>query len=136
MDLIIENIGWIGLILTVTFVLLYKKYSKDPNAFTGKYSGEIIIENGADTNQESIQKAMENSGFKEIEFNEKEEYYNAKTKWTFWSFGEHVKIKYRKVNEKFLIDYLSICALPTQVVDWGKNKRNFLRFRKELLKLS
>jgi hypothetical protein len=48
----------------------------------------------------------------------------ASTSVNLWSWGERVVIEF--FNDGILVT--SSCALPTQCIDWGKNKRNVKKF--------
>ena len=45
--------------------------------------------------------------------------------WNFFSYGEKISITFGQGGE---VKAHSECILPTQFIDWGKNKRNILRF--------
>ena len=45
----------------------------------------------------------------------------AKAKLSIWSWTENIEIK---INANGTIKIKSTCALPLQIVTWGKNKRN------------
>jgi len=52
----------------------------------------------------------------------------AKTRFNLWSWSEKIHI-YVADNQ---IDIVSECAMPTQIMDWGKNKRNVKKFVQNL----
>lgn len=45
----------------------------------------------------------------------------------WWSFGEDIEVHASDVNDALLIDVRSSCAFPTQIEDWGKNRKNVRR---------
>jgi hypothetical protein len=45
--------------------------------------------------------------------------------WSFWSWGERFLIH---VSARSTIEVRSECLLPTQCIDWGKNRANVERF--------
>jgi|SRR5262245_19989850 len=62
---------------------------------------------------------------------EREEIIQASTRISLWSWGERVTIEF------FPDDTLSItskCSLPTQCLDWGKNRSNVKKFIAKLRK--
>ena len=56
---------------------------------------------------------------------------------TFTSYGEKITITLTVINETSTqVHILSECGLPTQIVDWGKNKQNVTNIYKHLHKLT
>jgi hypothetical protein len=49
-----------------------------------------------------------------------------------WSFGEKIDIVLGTLNGAALIDITSTCIMPTQIADWGKNRRNVRMLFNEL----
>ena len=43
---------------------------------------------------------------------------------SFSSWGEQIRVTLTPQGENTLIDVYSECSLPTQVIDWGKNREN------------
>ena len=56
----------IFLMTLVLFVFLYKRATRDPNAITSKFTGEIDIQDYTDEVNDKIILALKNSGFKKI----------------------------------------------------------------------
>jgi len=54
--------------------------------------------------------------------------FEASSKVNIWSWGEKISINITKDN---MLTITSKCALKTQAIDWGKNKRNVKKFIKE-----
>lgn len=50
---------------------------------------------------------------------------HAETRTSMWSWGEKITVHVDGYNQ---VSMLSQCLLPTQLIDWGKNKRNVNRF--------
>ena len=46
---------------------------------------------------------------------------------SFSSWGENITILLTPVGEQTSVDITSECAMPTQIVDWGKNKENVFK---------
>ncbi|MBE6742513.1 MAG: zinc ribbon domain-containing protein [Ruminococcaceae bacterium] len=46
---------------------------------------------------------------------------------SFTSWGEQIRVTLTPQGDNTVIDVYSECSLPTQVVDWGKNKENTSR---------
>lgn len=132
MGLLVSYIGWILLIITVAIVFLYKRITKNPDAVTSKFSASKYINADLNTSLNLIKQALENSGFKEIRLNKLENCYFAKTKFSMSSFTELIEVQAIQKEGGTEINFKSICSLPTQIYDWGKNKRNFSKFEKKL----
>ena len=130
MNFIIENIGWLLIISTIAFFFFYKLFSKDPYALTSKY----IIEKEISFNSEKLPKkildSLKKSGFNKVGYDPDENKFYAQTKISLWSWTEFIMIQIQKDNSNTKMIFTSICALPLQIIDWGKNKRNARKFFK------
>jgi hypothetical protein len=135
MDLLVSNFGWILLILTVIIIFLYKKISNNPDAMTSKFKTRRKTKVDSISMRPIIKEALQNSGFKNIGFDEDENRFYAKTRFSMSSWSEYVEVKIDRSQNETEIEFKSICAMPTQIYDWGKNKRNYTKFESELKKL-
>ena len=45
----------------------------------------------------------------------------------WWSFGENIEVHVALVGEATIVDVHSVCLSPTQLEDWGKNRKNVRR---------
>ena len=44
---------------------------------------------------------------------------------SLWSWGENISIAMRPYNDmQTVVEVMSMCSMPTQVIDWGRNSRN------------
>ena len=44
---------------------------------------------------------------------------------SLWSWGENISITMSPYNDmQTVVEVMSMCAMPTQVIDWGRNGRN------------
>lgn len=109
--------------------------TKNPDAITGKYEATKTINGNPSENLELIKEALKNSGFKKVGVDQAENRFYAQTKFSMSSWSEYIEVYYRHDNFSTHLKFKSICTLPTQIVAWGKNKRNYKRFEKELEKL-
>ena len=135
MEIIKSNFGWILLAVTVIFIFLFKKILKNPDALTSKFEAEKTLEHTPSMILKIVSKALKNAGFNKVGFDEEENRFYAQSKVTMSSWAEYVEVKINGTENKTELVFKSICALPTQVYDWGKNKRNWKKFEKELNKL-
>ena len=124
MDLILENIGWILLLGIVAFIFIYKSLSRDPDALTSKYTKIEKIPGNSEGLPLKILKALKESGFRKVGYDPDTEKYYAQTKISIWSWTEFVEIQTRKEKDHIEMIIISMCALPVQIIDWGKNRRN------------
>lgn len=85
----------------------------------------------ADKNQlfEQVKTALEKCNFPIESMNESEGVIQAKAKFNLWSWSEKIVIK---IDDNGKVSMKSECSLPTQIIDWGKNKRNVKKFFKTL----
>lgn len=63
--------------------------------------------------------------FKIINIDEKSGVIHAKSKLNIWSWTEDIIVT---IEEDGQLNIKSECYLPTQILDWGKNKRNVRKF--------
>ena len=47
---------------------------------------------------------------------------------SWFSLGENIEVHATVVDGGLVVDVVSVCVLPTQIEDWGKNARNVRRF--------
>ena len=129
------NIWWLVFIAITAFIFIYKKVTKNPNAITSKFETTKKIQGLPQDNLKLILQALKNAGFNKVGIDEDENYFYARTKFSMSSFLEYIEVSYQNTQNKTELKFKSICALPTQIYDWGKNKRNFKKFEKEMEKL-
>ncbi len=82
-----------------------------------------------------IKEALKNAGFKKVGFDNEEFRFYAQSKFSMSSWAEYIEVKINNRENETEIKFKSICALPSQMIDWGKNKRNYKKFEIELKKL-
>ena len=135
MDISFYSLGWLLLALTFIFFILFKWIKGDSKALTAKYQTERNFCLPAENKREIIQKALENSRFKDIHFDEDSFIFYAKTKVSMSSWSELIEVKLIESKDETRISFLSVCFLFTQIFSWGKNRRNARRFFSELDRL-
>lgn len=126
--------GWLFLIVSVLFIFVYKKLSKKPDALTSSYEAEKTLPGNPANHLKRIDEALHNAGFKKICLDKEGSRFYAQTKFSIYSFSEYIEVAFLQNPGSTLLKFKSICALPTQIVAWGKNKKNYIKFRKELEK--
>ena len=135
METLIDYFGWILIALTVVFFILYKWKRNDSNALTAKYETEKRFKFNKNNKSKVILEALKKSNFKNIHFDEINSTYYAKTRVSIWSWSELIEVRITDNEEETRINFLSICSLFTQIISWGKNRRNARRFFDELNRL-
>jgi len=135
MEYLETNFWWLLFPVSIAIIFAYKKLTKNPDAITGKFEAERNIYGNPTANFKLIEEALKNSGFKKVGLDKDKNRFYAQTKFSMSSLSEYIEVTINKNEEESVIKFKSICALPTQIFDWGKNKRNFKRFEKELKKV-
>ncbi|CAM4117856.1 hypothetical protein FLAN108750_11290 [Flavobacterium antarcticum] len=136
MQTIFSNLVWIILLLIIVFVFLYKKISGNPDAVTSKFKTKLLVNTGFEDARTAIEEALIRTNFKNVRFDDVNHKFSASTGFSMWSWSELIEVKLKPAGLHTEIEFKSICAFPTQLYDWGKNKRNFKRFSTELYKLT
>ena len=135
MEFLETNYLWLLFLLTVIFIFVYKRLTKNPDAITSKYEAKKTIKGNPSDNEKLIMEALKNAGFKKVGLDNEENRFYAQTKFSMSSFSEYIEVAFNHEHFSTDLKFKSKCALPTQVVAWGKNKRNYKKFEKELKKL-
>ncbi|MBB3698765.1 hypothetical protein KMW28_09730 [Flammeovirga yaeyamensis] len=136
MDLLI---GFQLPLFVITIAILYavKHFTKDSGALTAKFKTSKTLDGSIEENISKISYALNNAGFHKVGNDKESLRVYAYTGFSFSSFSEYIEVKLLpNENSSSIIYFKSICALPTQMIDWGKNRRNYKRFLKELEKIS
>lgn len=126
---------WFLIIIFIVFIFTYKKITNNNDALTAKFTTVKDLKTNVSNIDNLLLIAFKNSGFRNIRIEKNENRIYAHTKFSMSSFSEYVEIFYEVDQFSTVLRFKSICALPTQIYDWGKNKRNFKKFSKELEKL-
>ncbi|MBM3200611.1 zinc ribbon domain-containing protein [Candidatus Woesearchaeota archaeon] len=82
-----------------------------------------------------ILKTLKLCKFSVQEWNESTGRIQGKTRVSFGSWGENYTVSVIKEDNGVRVFFNSKCAMPTQVIDWGKNKENSEQFYKVLDRL-
>ena len=135
MEFLETSIWWIIGLLLVVFIFAYKKLAKNPDALTSKYEAQKSIIGNPTDNLRLVKEALKNAGFKRVGLDLDENRFYAQTKVSMYSFSEYIAVAFTHEQFSTNLKFKSICALPTQIIAWGKNKRNYKKFKKELEKL-
>lgn len=135
MHFFVDYFGWFLIGATFVVIFFLKWLRGDTQFITAKYETEKRCNFPVENRREIIQKALENSKFKEIYFEESNFSFYAKTRVSMSSWSELIEVKVADSNNETIVSFLSVCFLITQIYSWGKNRRNAKRFFNELNKL-
>lgn len=126
---------WLFFFLTIIFIFVYKWITQNPEALTGKYIAYKSLTGKPSEIVSTIERALKNAGFRRVGFDSAEQKFYAQTQFSMSSWSEYIAVYYQHNDSSTDLQFKSICALPTQLFAWGKNKRNFKKFERELEKL-
>lgn len=134
MEMIKDNIFWILFFTTLIIISVVRIITRRPNFMRSMYEQTIEISSN-EKSVSSLQEAMKRAGFKDVDFNSEDKKFHATTSFSMSSWFEHIEVKMIPLGNKLQLHFSSICGYPYQIYDWGKNKQNFERFQKELIKV-
>jgi hypothetical protein len=135
MELFLSNIVWIVLLTLLIGLFLFKKISNNPDAVTSKFIAIQTIPLDLKTSSLLIKEALNKAGFKKVRLEEPENRFHALSGFSMYSWSEFIEVKITDKQDETEMEFKSICAFPLQIFDWGKNKRNYKKFEKEVLKV-
>jgi hypothetical protein len=135
MEPILSYLGWFIFIGIVLYFLVSRKFSNNPHGITSIYVSTLAVYDSYDISDKVIA-ALNNSAFRHVRFDAAESRFYAENLITMSSWGEHIIVEMDRDGEITRLNFISVCALPIQIYDWGKNKRNFRKFHRELRKLT
>lgn len=111
----------------IILILIFRMIFKGKLYFTNYYMSEKQYEINEDKLKELILYSLKKSNFKKIKENDL--VFSAITLPTMSSFSELININILKTNDgKFNVQFVSRCLFPLQIFEWGKNKKNTIRF--------
>ena len=131
-----SNLGWIILLILAIVLYSYKKFANDKDALTSKFKVKQIVPTDFNSSFKHINQALANAGFNKIGFDTVENRFYAQSGFSMHSWSEYIQVLVTEIDNQTEIEFQSICAFPLQIYDWGKNKRNYRKFEKELKKLT
>jgi hypothetical protein len=132
MEFLQDYIGFVLLFLTTAFIMWYKRHTKDKFALTSKYLENRNYQVSYLQLIEAINAAMVKAEFKGVSMHPKSAAFTAQTKFSMSSWAEFIEVRCEQHQNNIAVNFLSICALPTQLYAWGKNRRNARKFFREL----
>lgn len=136
METLKANLGWIIVIVFVLTLFLYKKITKNKDALTSKFIAKQLLPLKLDDALVISKQALENAKFSKVILNLEEKKVNAQNGFSMSSFSEYIQVEANEINGATEIEFKSICAVPTQIYAWGKNRRNYKKFLSALNKLT
>lgn len=136
METLKANLGWIIVVVFVLTLFLYKKITKNKDALTSKFIAKQLLPLKLDEALLRSKQALENAKFSKVKLNVEEKKVNAQNGFSMSSFSEYIQVEAKEIAGITEIEFKSICAVPTQIYDWGKNRRNYKKFLSALNKLT
>ena len=110
------------------FVLIY---STMPNSYSQTLQTNLSLSQVKPIAEEAIIAA----GFRNSHWTTNKNILQAECPTTIWSWGEKIEVSFTTFESGTEISVRSKCRLPTQFLDWGKNKRNTDNFISALKRL-
>lgn len=84
--------------------------------------------------QNTLTSALEQCGFRVQHAGETS--IRARATLNLWSFGETIDVLIGSFGTDTIVDITSSCVLPTQILDWGKNRKNVRRLFDQIMRCS
>ncbi|MDX5404034.1 MAG: hypothetical protein LPK28_00895 [Bacteroidota bacterium] len=100
----------------------------DPLRYTARFHQVEFLPHGQKKAMELSEEALKRAGFRITGRDERSGDLYAETRFSMSSWKEGIVVSFSEVPSGTRIDLISICKVPTQIVDWGKNRRNARRF--------
>lgn len=126
--LIIYILGIVFLIYLVRMI----RASFNASAPTAKYNAERVYRIRSYQMRKAIMRALEEAKFELCNVSRDGAEIVAVSNASFRSWSEHITIRLVDKSEECTVRFRSVCAMPTQVFDWGKNRKNALDFFRKL----
>lgn len=134
MEIIKNNIFWVIFFGVIILTSLIRLVTGRPYFLRSNYQNSLVIQD-SDRIIELLPDVMKKAGVKNINFHQEESKFTGLVGFSMSSWSEYVEVKVESSDGKLNLDFKSVCAFPYQIFDWGKNKSNFKKFEKELLKV-
>lgn len=134
MEIIKNNIFWVIFFGVLILTPLIRLITGRPYFLRSNYQNSLEV-NEIENIKQLLPKVMEKAGVKNINFHHEENKFTGLVGFSMSSWSEYVEVKVASSHGKLNLDFKSVCAFPYQIFDWGKNKSNFRKFEKELLKV-
>ena len=132
MDYIIQFRVLIGLIILIAIIVIWKLIIKKKKTATSYFEENKSFQKSKNELKSSIEKAFLNLKVKNIYYDEDNSTFSARTRMSIYSWSENITVELYENGNLTEVDFKSKCALPTQIIDWGKNKRNSKKFFKNI----
>ena len=126
--LIIYILGIVFLIYLVRMI----RASFNASAPNAKYNAERVYRIRSYQMRKAIMRALEEAKFELCNVSRDGGEIVAVSNASFRSWSEHITIRLVDKSEECTVRFRSVCAMPTQVFDWGKNRKNALDFFRKL----
>jgi hypothetical protein len=119
-------------ILFLLYLLRIMRSSFSSNAPTAKYNAERVYRIRAYKMLKAILRALEEAKFELANVSRSGDEIVAISNVSMRSWSEHITIRVVDKSDECTVRFKSVCAMPTQVFDWGKNRKNAQEFFRKL----
>ena len=92
------------------------------------YSENVQVSHTIEKAKAVAQEALMKAGFGMSRWVEQQQALYAEGSINLWSWGEDILVRFQENEEGTLIQFTSSCKMSTQIIDWGKNKKNAKKF--------
>lgn len=128
--------GLAAIIISILLILSFTKAIKNNGILTSKFRAIKSIDKGLHTSLNDVKQALDNAGFKKVKFYRAENWFKAQSKLSSSQFSDEIVVRVRGNDEMTVIYFYSVCSLGARLGSWGKNKKNYKSFERELEKLN
>lgn len=94
------------------------------NSYTEALQLQVPLDQAKAKTEEALMKA----GFKMSKWVEQNQAYYSESSLSIWSWGEDIQVSFQENEQGTKVKFTSSCKLSTQIIDWGKNKKNTKKF--------
>jgi len=94
------------------------------NSYSETIQLQVPLEQAKAKTEEALMKA----GFRMSKWVDQNQAFYSESSITIWSWGEDIQVNFHENEQGTLLKFTSSCKLATQIIDWGKNKKNAKKF--------
>ena len=134
MEIIKDNLFWFIFFGSIFIITLVRIVTGKTNFMRSKFEQKIAVTPIVNID-ETLLEAMKKAGFKNLNHQSPHNRIDGTVPFSMSSWSEIIEVKWQSIDDKLEIQFQSVCSMPYQIYDWGKNKENFKRFHNELMKV-
>ncbi|QIE59851.1 DUF1499 domain-containing protein [Rasiella rasia] len=92
------------------------------------YTENLQLTAPLESAKKKVEEALMKAGFKMSKWVDQQQAFYSESSVTIWSWGEDIMVRFQENENGTQIQFTSSCKLSTQIIDWGKNKKNAKKF--------